>query len=141
MTARVRKQIEKALFRLKWLVMSEKERYAYLWARTRNNPERQISARFRPIPRAAISTVDISGDAERIRVSRISSRIVEEPVFAAYSFSVKSDGYSLSKRNYVLVRLVDLGFLLKESGPQNIAKEARSCCLQNKTLFDKIWRL
>ena len=28
---------QKILFRLKWLTMSEKGRYAYLWARTREN--------------------------------------------------------------------------------------------------------
>ena len=31
--------IEKITFRFKWLVMSEKSRYAYLWARTREQLE------------------------------------------------------------------------------------------------------
>jgi hypothetical protein len=28
---------QKVLFRVKWMAMSEKGRYAYLWARTREN--------------------------------------------------------------------------------------------------------
>lgn len=31
------KNVRKFLFRLKWLVMSERDRYAYLWERTRES--------------------------------------------------------------------------------------------------------
>jgi hypothetical protein len=33
----MRNSMQKILFRLKWLAMSERGRYAYLWARTREN--------------------------------------------------------------------------------------------------------
>jgi hypothetical protein len=33
----MRRIIEKLNFRIKWLVMSERSKYAYLWARTQNN--------------------------------------------------------------------------------------------------------
>jgi hypothetical protein len=33
----MRKLKQKILFRVRWLAMSERGRYAYLWARTREN--------------------------------------------------------------------------------------------------------
>lgn len=37
--------VKNILFRLKWLLMPEKARYAYLWDQTRANYENQISIR------------------------------------------------------------------------------------------------
>jgi hypothetical protein len=33
----LRKTIRRVAFRMKWLTMSERSRYAYLWARTQEN--------------------------------------------------------------------------------------------------------
>ena len=36
MEARIVNYIKKILFQMRWLIMSDRERYAYLWNRTRN---------------------------------------------------------------------------------------------------------
>ncbi len=33
----MREFVQKTLFRLKWLAMSDRDKYIYLWGRTRNN--------------------------------------------------------------------------------------------------------
>lgn len=33
----MKRRVKKLAFRVKWLIMSERERYAYLWARTQEN--------------------------------------------------------------------------------------------------------
>lgn len=37
MKTEMRNYLRRLMFRMKWLVMSERERYVYLWGRTRNS--------------------------------------------------------------------------------------------------------
>jgi len=37
MTAEIVYYLKKILFRLRWLIMSDRDRYAYLWNRTRGS--------------------------------------------------------------------------------------------------------
>ena len=41
------KSIESLISRLRWLTMSPKERYAYLWNRTRSHMEQEYSCTLR----------------------------------------------------------------------------------------------
>ena len=48
MVVRIINRIKKILFRIRWLTMSDRDRYAYLWSRTRNSLQTSSMQRLKP---------------------------------------------------------------------------------------------